>query len=409
MREELKNEEVLVVFGDVITRNRAAHIFKIVKILLGLGKKPIVLVSRATIDATNDLAKDLPRDAELLFLDSKKAVTDNAKSFLLKEWMLHLVQLLRLRNAVKSSKSVIVMGTLNLPVAIIAQLHGKKTYVFAGGFAYLIQKAQSVGYGGRNVLIKYIIGTITYLIEALVMLLANYIIVESKSIRNYIPLYCALQRTLPNKVIDYGALFIDTQYFKPYIPIDKKEEVVGYIGSLEHHRAVLELILTFKIIARLRTKTRFLIIGSGPLFDDINKMIEKDQVLKNRVTLLRYVPHKDIPYYMNQIKVFVFLTRSEGLPNTILEALASGCIVLSTGIGGIPDIIKNGETGFLLQGELEPKNIAKHIVSILDMPREKLIVIYKKGRTCINHYFSINSALRRWKRILEISTQSDLK
>jgi glycosyltransferase involved in cell wall biosynthesis len=131
-------------------------------------------------------------------------------------------------------------------------------------------------------------------------------------------------------------------------------------------------------------------------------MIEKDQALKSRVTLLRYVPHKDIPYHMNQIKVFVFLTKSEGLLNTILEALTSGCIVLTTNVGGIPDIIKNGETGFLVQGELEPKNIAMHIISILSMPREKLIEIYEKGRIYIDYYFSFNLALCRWRKILEI-------
>jgi glycosyltransferase involved in cell wall biosynthesis len=403
MREKPKNGEVLVIFSDSITRNRVAHIFKIARILLGLGRKPTILISRATVDAINDLIKDLPQNIKLLFLDSRRALASDAKGFLLKEWMLHLAQLFRLRNIVKKSDSVIVMGTLNLPAVIIARLHSKKVYTFAGGFAYLTQKAQSVGYKGRNVF-KFIIAWITYLVEALVILLANYVIVESRSIRNHIPLYHALQRILRSKVIDYGALFVDTQYFRPYIPIDRREEVIGYIGSLEYHRAVIELLLAFKIIARLRTKTKGLIIGSGSSFDEINKIIEKDEALRNRITLLKYVPHKYVPHYINQIKVFVFLTRSEGLPNTILEALASGCIVLSTGVGGIPDIIKNGETGFLLQGELEPKNVAMHIISILDTSKEKLVEIHKKGFTRISHYFTINSALYRWKNILEILT-----
>jgi glycosyltransferase involved in cell wall biosynthesis len=399
--KELGKEKVLVVFSDLITRNRAAHVFKITKILLELNKEPIILVSRATIDATYDLIKDLPRDVKLLFLDSKRAVTNDVKSFLLKEWILHLAQLLRLRNVVRVAKSVVVMGTLNLPAIMVAQLNGKKTYVFAGGFAYLTQKAQSMNYKGRDIL-KFISANITYLIEALVILLTNYIIIESKSIRNYIPLYRILQRILRNKIIDYGALFIDTQHFKPYIPIDKREEIVGYIGSLEHHRAVLELVLAFKIVARLRTKTSFLIIGSGTPFDRIKEIIEKDQILKNRTTLLKYVPHKDIPYYMNQIKVFVFLTRSEGLPNTILEALASGCIVLTTNAGGIPDIIKNCGTGFLLQGELEPKNIAKHIIAILGMPKEKLLEMHKATYKHIHRHFNLDATLYQWKRILKI-------
>jgi glycosyltransferase involved in cell wall biosynthesis len=399
--KELGKEKVLVVFSDLITRNRAAHVFKIAKILLKLNKEPIILVSRATIDATCDLIKDLPRDVKLLFLDSKRAVTNDANGFLLKEWILHLAQLLRLRNMMRVAKSVVVMGTLNLPAIMVAQFNGKKTYVFAGGFAYLTQKAQSMNYKGRDIP-KFISANITYLIEALATLLTNYIIIESKSIRNYIPLYCILQRILHNKIIDYGALFIDTQYFKPYIPIDKREEIVGYIGSLEHHRAVLELVLAFKIVARLRTKTRFLIIGSGTLFDKIKEIIEKDQILKNRTTLLKYVPHKDIPYYMNQIKVFVFLTRSEGLPNTILEALASGCIVLTTNAGGIPDIIKNHGTGFLLQGELEPKNIAKHIINILDLPKDKLIKISTKGRTHIVRYYDFRVVAIRWHKILAL-------
>jgi glycosyltransferase involved in cell wall biosynthesis len=401
MREKPKNGEVLVIFSDSITRNRVAHIFKIARILLGLGRKPTILISRATVDAINDLIKDLPQNIKLLFLDSRKALASDAKGFLLKEWMLHLVQLFRLRNIVKKSDSVIVMGTLNLPAVIIARLHSKKVYAFAGGFAYLTQKAQSVDYRGRNVF-KFIIAWITYLVEALVILLANYVIIESRSIRNHIPLYHVLQRILRSKVIDYGALFVDTQYFRPYIPVDKREEIVGYIGSLEHYRAVIELISAFRIIARLRAKTKFLVLGSGSLAGEINKIIGKDQILKSRIVLLGYIPHKDIPYYINQIKIFVFPTRSEGLPNTILEALASGCIVLATNVGGIPDIIKDDETGFIVRGELEPKNIAMHIISILSMPREKLIEISEKARTHVNYYFNFNSALSRWKRILRI-------
>jgi glycosyltransferase involved in cell wall biosynthesis len=199
--------------------------------------------------------------------------------------------------------------------------------------------------------------------------------------------------------MDYGSLFVDADLFKIWVPIDEREDVVGYIGSLEPYRAIVQLVLAFKIVARVRPNAKFLIIGSGSLYDKVYKLINDDPELKSRTTLLGYVPYTDIPDYLNRIKVLVFLTESEGLPNTILEALACGCVVLTTPVGGIPDVIKEDIRGFYVTS-LHPKDIAMRIIQVFDMPKDTFRSISLRGHTFVKEYYTFEYTLKKWGHIL---------
>jgi len=188
--------------------------------------------------------------------------------------------------------------------------------------------------------------------------------------------------------------------FRPYIPIEQRGEVIGYVGSLEPYRVTLQLIHSLRIVARLKPITRFIIIGSGSLQNKIAELVNNDPELKSRTTLLRYVNYRDMPKYLNEIKLFVFPTLSDGLPNTILEALACGCLVLTTRVGGIPDVIKEGVTGFYINDPLNPVNVARRIVMVLDRPEGELKTITVNGRVYVEKRYGYSSALKRWGKIM---------
>jgi glycosyltransferase involved in cell wall biosynthesis len=393
-------DQVVVIFDGTISRNRVSHILKISKILSGLGKKIIVSISRIDKKAIMDIIENKSDIGDIFVLDTKHPLVKNGKYYLAKELILQLVQLLRLRRKLcANANKFIVMGTLNLSALVVFRFCSKNVYVFAGGFAYTSDISRSLNYRGSRNIINFVKSYIIYLIESIIIFLANYLIIESKYIRKYIPFSHKLRGILNRKVMDYGSLFVDADLFKIWVPIDEREDVVGYIGSLEPYRAIVQLVLAFKIVARVRPNAKFLIIGSGSLYDKVYKLINDDPELKSRTTLLGYVPYTDIPDYLNRIKVLVFLTESEGLPNTILEALACGCVVLTTPVGGIPDVIKEDIRGFYVTS-LHPKDIAMRIIQVLDMPKDTFRSISLRGHTFVKEYYTFEYTLKKWGHIL---------
>lgn len=80
----------------------------------------------------------------------------------------------------------------------------------------------------------------------------------------------------------------------------------------------------------------------------------------NRVHFLGHVPHEDMLRYLKASEVFVRPALSEGLGNSFLEAMAAGLPVIGTCVGGIPDFLKDGETGLFCEVK-NPKSIALKI------------------------------------------------
>jgi len=89
--------------------------------------------------------------------------------------------------------------------------------------------------------------------------------------------------------------------------------------------------------------------------------------LKDKVMFTGWVPHEELPKYLNDIKLYVLPSYSEGLPKATLEAMACGTPVLVTPVGGIPDVIKDGKTGFITEDN-SSECIARNIIRALSHP-----------------------------------------
>jgi L-malate glycosyltransferase len=149
----------------------------------------------------------------------------------------------------------------------------------------------------------------------------------------------------------------------------------GYIifcaGRLIELKGTEYLIDAMPGILSCLPNTRLLVAGDGP--EKVN-LIKKIQVLNlgSHVSLLGTISHQDIPAYYHSADVFVlpsvFISgMTEALGLVLLEAMASGCPVIGSNVGGIPDIISDGENGFLVP-ERDPVAIAEKIVMLLSDP-----------------------------------------
>jgi len=122
-----------------------------------------------------------------------------------------------------------------------------------------------------------------------------------------------------------------------------------------------------QIVEAARARLRLTIAGDGP---DRAALETRCRRFRDRIRLVGRVPHERVPGWFAEHDVFLFPSRFEGLPNALLEAMASGCVPLASRIRGVTDsLVRDGENGCLFPiGDV--RAAARHLDELaLDRPR----------------------------------------
>jgi len=135
------------------------------------------------------------------------------------------------------------------------------------------------------------------------------------------------------------------------------------ISRLVQRKGILDFIEAARISSISNPDLHFTIIGKGPMKNSIVEKIRKYK-MESSIELMGEVPHSAIGNYLSSAALFVIPSYYEGLPLTLLEALAHGKPVVATNIDGISEVIKNGENGILVNKE-SPKELAKAMLRVL--------------------------------------------
>jgi len=174
------------------------------------------------------------------------------------------------------------------------------------------------------------------------------------------------------------------------------EYVILTTSRLVHKNGVDILIGAVAKLKESRPNIKLLVIGDGP---ELNKLKVQSQELKveNNILFLGQIPQKDLPIYFRVADVFARPSRSEGLGNSFLEAMAAGVPVIGTPVGGIVDFLSNGHTGLLADPE-DPDNLAEKIGYILGHRdiRENVI---KNALILVEKQYSWNIVAEKMDRI----------
>jgi glycosyltransferase involved in cell wall biosynthesis len=148
--------------------------------------------------------------------------------------------------------------------------------------------------------------------------------------------------------------------------IGHEEPVVGMVGRLESIKGAGYFIDAARIVLKSLPHTKFLIVGEGGLHESLKQQIDRLKV-KDNVILAGW--RDDIPAVMSALDILVLTSLNEAVGRVILEAAACGKPSVATAVGGIPDIIKDKETGILIP-PMDPVATASAIIGLLkDAPR----------------------------------------
>ena len=191
-----------------------------------------------------------------------------------------------------------------------------------------------------------------------------------------------------------GARYIDTDRFRPATPYEDRDEAVGFVGRLDEEKGIRTLAA---VAERLPPGVTFRFVGDGDLRPWLERELA-DEIAVGSVEVVGWVDHDEVPDELTRLRLLVMPSEpTEGLPTTILEALACGTPVLSTPVAGVPDVVTPGETGFLLD-ETDPDSIADAIVSGLE--RGDLPAMSRNGRELVERRYSFDAAVDRYEVVL---------
>jgi len=222
---------------------------------------------------------------------------------------------------------------------------------------------------------------------------AKKIIALSEAIKNDLSM---LDRSLDIQIIPSS--FFKTRLEKINKIVDKK--IIGHIGAIVDSHKGQCTILEAANMLRDYKDIHFLLIGDGK---DLELCKQRSKNLQN-ITFLGY---KDNPQkYIPQFEIFVFPSNHEGLGSTLLDVMYYKIPIIASDIGGIIDIIKDGENGFLSYSFEWYEKIQELIDNIDKLPQiaENAFNDSKEQFAWFNQLEQIKSVLfQHWKNFAPIN------
>jgi glycosyltransferase involved in cell wall biosynthesis len=189
--------------------------------------------------------------------------------------------------------------------------------------------------------------------------------------------------------------FIDPEFCRNSAGMENIDHTIGFIGRLEVEKGILNLLRSLEF-PEMRVVT-LLIAGDGPLTGEIKRIIHEGGN-GNRIRLVGWVDHDMVCDILKSIRLLVVPSMTEGLPNIVLESMSCGTPVLATSVGGIPDLIIDNVTGFILTDD-SPQSICTGIIRALKSDRIDSITL--EARNLVSREFTKNVAVEHWRSILD--------
>lgn len=174
--------------------------------------------------------------------------------------------------------------------------------------------------------------------------------------------------------------------------IDDSKQIFLFIGRLVVFKGIKYLLEAISKIEK--DDILFLIAGDGELRSDLETQAKDLQIL-NKVKFIGTIPYKDVPYLMSGAKYFIVPSVDEGFGRVVIEAMAMRLPVLASKVGGIKDIIKDGENGFFFESQ-NPNSIVEVVYKVLNLSDEKIEQVIENGYQKVYHNYEYSTGIKKY-------------
>lgn len=180
---------------------------------------------------------------------------------------------------------------------------------------------------------------------------------------------------------------VDTRKFMPVSQLQKlglrrvlslpDGPVVVYSGRLAPEKNVDQLLNIWPVIKRLHKNATLLILGEGEKEADLKRRSSDGVRFEGRV--------ENVVLYLQASDLFVLPSSTEGLSNAMLEAMACGLPVIATHVGGAPDLIRHGHSGWLIPAGNQ-RYLREGLLTLLADPDRCRFMGYEARKWIVKHY-----------------------
>ena len=139
--------------------------------------------------------------------------------------------------------------------------------------------------------------------------------------------------------------------------------VIGVVSRLEPIKGMDLVVPAFAEVLKKFPEARLLVVGDGSL----RAMMEQQAAelgCANRITWVGRQPQEELNKWYGQMDIVLMPSRSEGFGLTAIEAMANGCVMVASEVGGLPEVVRDGECGLLHRCE-DVQDMADKICTLL--------------------------------------------
>ncbi len=178
--------------------------------------------------------------------------------------------------------------------------------------------------------------------------------------------------------------------------IEPDARVVGVVARLHPQKGHRYLIEAAPGIVARHPKTKFVIVGDGELREEL-KNLARQRGVAEHFMFLGF--RKDVKDLLRTFDVFCLPSLYEGLPNVVLEAMATAKPVVATAVDGTPELIVNDETGYLVP-PADPQALVEKISLLLENP-ERARAMGRNGAQRVEAEFSLEKQVRGFQELYQ--------
>ena len=241
--------------------------------------------------------------------------------------------------------ALMVKGIRNVPVVVTlwgSDIYFARKPLFAGIFKWLMRKA-------------------------------NAIVCESDSFRNEL-----VQLGIPANTISVIANGIDLEAFQPtdkttarrQLNLPEDKTILINVGGLSPVKDQKTLIEAAAQIITNKPGLLLVLVGEGETRKELESLVQS-KGLQEQIRFAGFQEVTKIPEWLNAADIFVLTSISEGSPNIILEAMSCALPIIATSVGGIPEMIRDGEEGLLIPPQAPEVLIEKLNILLGDAELQK--------------------------------------